>query len=95
MIEPLKPLTDSGLAVFLLSVSNKTAPKWQKNAPIFGRGNRQNKILIFSQSLRQVAKVGIFFETTKKPHDGGSLGLVGAGTSLYQSNAFAQGLGDA
>ena len=38
MIEPHKPLNDSGLAVFLLSVSNKTAPKGQKNAPIFGRG---------------------------------------------------------
>lgn len=38
MIEPLKPLIDSGLAVFLLSVSNKTAPKPMKNAPIFGRG---------------------------------------------------------
>jgi hypothetical protein len=35
MIEPHKPLIDSGLAVFLLSVSNKTAPKVMKNAPIF------------------------------------------------------------
>jgi hypothetical protein len=38
MIEPLKPLIDSGLAVFRLSDSNKTAPKPMKNAPIFGRG---------------------------------------------------------
>jgi len=38
MIEPLKPLIDSGLAVFLFSDSNKTAPKAMKNAPIFGRG---------------------------------------------------------
>ena len=35
MNEPLKPLIDSGLAVFLLSVSNKTAPEWLENAPIF------------------------------------------------------------
>jgi len=38
MIEPLKPLIDSGLAVFCLSDSNKTAPKPMKNAPVFGRG---------------------------------------------------------
>ena len=38
MIEPHKPLIDSGLAVFRLSDSNKTAPKPMKNAPIFGRG---------------------------------------------------------
>jgi hypothetical protein len=38
MIEPHKPLIDSGLAVFLFADSNKTAPKAMKNAPIFGRG---------------------------------------------------------
>ena len=43
MNEPLKPLIDSGLAVFLLSVSNKTAPKPMKNAPIFtGAGQNKN-----------------------------------------------------
>jgi len=46
MIEPHKPLIDSGLAVFLLSVSNKTAPKGQKNAPIFGRGKVKIKLLM-------------------------------------------------
>ena len=46
MNEPLKPLIDSGLAVFLLSVSNKTAPKPMKNAPIFGRGMVKIKILM-------------------------------------------------
>jgi len=30
MIEPHKPLIDSGLAVFLFPVSNKTAPKVMK-----------------------------------------------------------------
>lgn len=41
--EPLKPLIDSGLAVFLLSVSNKTAAKPMKNAPIFtGAGQNKN-----------------------------------------------------
>ena len=35
MIEPHKPLIDSGLAVFLFADSNKTAPKGQNNAPIF------------------------------------------------------------
>ena len=38
MIEPHKPLIDSGLAVRFLSVSNKSAPKAYKNAPILGRG---------------------------------------------------------
>jgi len=43
MIEPLKPLIDSGLAVFRLSDSNKTAPKPMKNAPIFtGAGQNKN-----------------------------------------------------
>ena len=46
MIEPHKPLTDSGLAVFLFAVSNKTAPKPMKNAPIFGRGMVKIKILM-------------------------------------------------
>lgn len=46
MNEQLKPLIDSGLAVFLLSVSNKTAPKAMKNAPIFGRGMVKIKILM-------------------------------------------------
>ena len=46
MIKPLKPLIDSGLAVFLLSDSNKTAPKPMKNAPIFGRGMVKIKILM-------------------------------------------------
>jgi len=46
MIEPHKPLIDSGLAVFLLSVSNKTAPKGQENAPIFGRGKVKIKLLM-------------------------------------------------
>jgi hypothetical protein len=35
MIEPPKPLIDSGLAVRFLWNSNKTAPKGCKNAPIF------------------------------------------------------------
>ena len=35
MIEPHKPLIDSGLAVRFLWNSNKTAPKGRKNAPIF------------------------------------------------------------
>jgi hypothetical protein len=35
MIEPHKPLIDSGLAVRFLWDSNKTAPKGCKNAPIF------------------------------------------------------------
>jgi len=39
-----KTLTDSVLSVFLFADSNKTAPKGRKNAPIFGRGNSQNKI---------------------------------------------------
>ena len=34
MIEPHKPLIDSGLAVFLFADSNKNAPKAMKNAPI-------------------------------------------------------------
>ena len=33
MIEPPKPLIDSGLAVFLFADSNKTAPKAMKKAP--------------------------------------------------------------
>jgi hypothetical protein len=45
MIEPLKPLIDSGLAVFCISVSNKTAAKPMKNAPIFGRGRVKIKLL--------------------------------------------------
>lgn len=63
MIKPHKPLIDSGLAVFLFAVSNKTAPKVKKNAPI-SRGG-QNK-LFYHPSHDVVAKVGIFFETTKK-----------------------------
>jgi len=46
MIVPHKPLIDSGLAVFLFAVSNKTAPKGQKNAPIFGRGKVKIKLLM-------------------------------------------------
>jgi len=38
MIEPPKPLIDSGLAVRFVFDSNKSAPKGVKNAPIFGRG---------------------------------------------------------
>lgn len=34
MIEPPKPLIDSGLAVRFIFVSNKTAPKVYENAPI-------------------------------------------------------------
>jgi len=34
MHEPHKPLLDSGLAVFLFSDSNKTAPKVNGNGPI-------------------------------------------------------------
>ena len=34
MIEPPKPLIDSGLAVRFLWDSNKSAPKGRKNAPI-------------------------------------------------------------
>jgi len=34
MIEPHKPLIDSGLAAFLFADSNKTAPKpWKKHPP--------------------------------------------------------------
>jgi len=33
MIEPHKPLIDSGLAVFLFHVSNKTAPEVYEKAP--------------------------------------------------------------
>lgn len=55
MIEPPKPLTDSGLAVFILSVSNKTAPKAMKNAPIFGRGG-QNKFTMNYPSSRRWRK---------------------------------------
>ena len=46
MIEPHKPLIDSGLAVFLFADSNKTAPKWCKNAPIFVRGRVKIKLLM-------------------------------------------------
>ena len=46
MIEPHKPLIDSGLAVFLFTVSNKTAPKGKENAPIFGRGKVKIKLLM-------------------------------------------------
>jgi len=45
MIEPPKPLIDSGLAVFLFADSNKTAPKGQNFAPIFGRGKVKIKLL--------------------------------------------------
>ena len=55
MIEPHKPLIDSGLAVFLLSVSNKIAPKAMKNAPIFGRGG-QNKFTMNYPSSRRWGK---------------------------------------
>ena len=34
MNEPLKPLIDSGLAVFLFAVSNKTAPEVYEKAPL-------------------------------------------------------------
>ena len=44
MIEPHKPLIDSGLAVRFVFDSNKTAPKGMKNAPIFGRGKVKIKI---------------------------------------------------
>jgi len=45
MIEPPKPLIDSGLAVRFVFDSNKTAPKGVKNAPIFGRGKVKIKLL--------------------------------------------------
>ena len=53
--EPLKPLIDSGLVVFLLSVSNKTAPKAMKNAPIF-TGAGQNKFTMNYPSSRRWRK---------------------------------------
>jgi hypothetical protein len=46
MIEPHKPLIDSGLAVFLFADSNKNAPKVMKNAPILGRGKVKIKLLM-------------------------------------------------
>jgi hypothetical protein len=46
MIVADKTLTDSVLSVFLLPVSNKTAPKAMKNAPIFGRGKVKIKLLM-------------------------------------------------
>jgi len=46
MIEPHKPLIDSGLAVRFLPISNKTAPKGKENAPIFGRGKVKIKLLM-------------------------------------------------
>ncbi|MBR0394508.1 MAG: hypothetical protein IIX04_05315 [Alistipes sp.] len=55
MIEPHKPLIDSGLAVFLFADSNKTAPKAMKNAPIFGRGG-QNKFTMNYPSSRRWRK---------------------------------------
>ena len=55
MIEPYKPLIDSGLAVFLFADSNKTAPKAMKNAPIFGRGG-QNKFTMNYPSSRRWRK---------------------------------------
>ena len=64
MIEPHKPLIDSGLAVFLFPVSNKTATKVMKK-PRFEVGAGQNKITNNIRHLDVAAKVVIFSETTK------------------------------
>ena len=45
-IDADKTLTDSVLSVFLFADSNKTTPKGQKNAPIFGRGKVKIKLLM-------------------------------------------------
>ena len=68
MIEPHKPLIDSGLAVFLFQVSNKIAPKVMKK-PRFLVGAGQNKITNNIRHHDVAAKVVIFFETTKNRHD--------------------------
>ena len=65
MIEPPKPLIDSGLAVRFLSVSNKTATKVQEKAPF----RVQVKIKFYIRHLGVGAKIGIYFETTKNRHD--------------------------
>ena len=67
MICRSKLLIDSGLAVRFVFDSNKTAPKRMKNAPILGRGKVKIKITNNIRHHDVATKVGIIFDTTKKP----------------------------